>query len=113
MMLKTISLVCGIQTSLMLFLTPTSRSDKVYIKKPYILFMIRPRFLAFTKISWVYHQSLSDSGCIVYKFKPVTGALKQTKSGIMLVTGSDYFSRGVHEPELGTGNGFRETLKST
>ena len=26
----------------------------------------------------------------------------------MLVTGSDYFSHGVHEPEFATGNGFHE-----
>ena len=29
----------------------------------------------------------------------------------MLVTGIDYFSPGVHEPELATGNGFHEILK--
>ena len=29
----------------------------------------------------------------------------------MLVTGSDYFSWGVHEPELAAGNGFHEILK--
>ena len=38
---------------------------------------------------------------------------KQNPVFRMPVSGIDYFSRGVHEPELATENGFREILKST